>query len=347
MGRSLAAIHSEQSSFPVEARFPSSPPPPWACSPSRLQATRLLARRAAGGGWLRRLFSGVVALSLLVLFSGASCAQNVPNADLLEMKGHFLKQVNDDKAAITRDENLLTEAEAAHQQALSNNDSDGAAVTLQATQNALQALEKARLNLADDRKRLDAVNQALVLWHSVGDSIGPRALATIVRGTITVDTPQGSKPFDPYAPIHPGQHILLGPDAFLELQLGHGSEMHLGPGTDFEYERDVQGVQWEVFKGELHKITVIMGVRGANDDTRYRGATAICAVRGTDFTLSTDGNKDTVTVLEGSVEVDPGSGRPTITLTGGQQLTVPKSGAVVPATTINPATMRKWWEERP
>lgn len=274
-------------------------------------------------------------------------AQNIPNADLLQMKGHFLKQVNEDNTTITRDESLLTQAEAAHRQALSNNDSDGAAVTLQATQNALKALETARVNLAADQKRLDAVNQALVLWTSVGDSVGPRALATIVRGTIVIDTPQGAKPFDPYAPVKPGQHIHLGPDAFLELQLGNGSEMHLGPNSDFEYERDVQGVQWELFKGELHKITIIMGVRGSNDDARYRGANAICAVRGTDFTLSTDGSQDTITVLEGSVEVDPGAGRSKVTLTEGEKLIVPKSGMVAPLKQIDPKTVVRWWEEKP
>lgn len=287
----------------------------------------------------------VVALLIPDISVLSASAQEVPNADLLQMKGEFLKRVNDDNAATARNEALLGRAQAAHQQALSDNDSDGIAVTAQAISNAKQALDQAQRNLADDQQRLAAANQALVLWDSAGDSVGPRALATIVRGHITVDTPQGPKPFDPYVPIQPGQHIRLGPDAFLELQLGNGSEMHLRPGTDFEYERDVQGVQWEVFKGELHKITVIMGVRDANDEARYRGLTAVCAVRGTDFTLSTEGNQDTVTVLEGSVEVDPGAGRPKVTLTGGQRLVVPKSGSIGPVTTLDPKGVSRWWEK--
>lgn len=291
------------------------------------------------------LLALVVAVgSAAMWFCLPAAAQNVPNADLLQMKGEFLKRVNEDNAAIAKDQDLLARAQAAHQQAVSENDSDGVFVTAQAIGNAQQALDKAQQNLAADQKRLDAANQALVLWHSVGDSIGPRALATIVRGTITVDTPQGPRPFDPYAPVQPGEHIHLGPDAFLELQLGNGSEMHLRADSDFEYERDVQGVQWELFKGEMHKITIIMGVRGANDDARYRGATAICAVRGTDFTLSTDGKQDNVTVLEGSVEVDPGPGRPKVTLSGGQQLIVPKSGDVGPAATFDAKALARWWE---
>ncbi len=254
--------------------------------------------------------------------------------------------MNDDKAFIARDKGLLGQAQAAHRQALSNNDSDGIGITQQAIWNAQQALEEAQNNLAIDQKRLHAVMEALVLWRSAGDAIGPRALATIYRGSITVDTPQGPRPFDPHAPIHTGQHIRLGPNAFLELQLEHGSEMHLGPNSDFEYERDVKGVQWQLFKGELHKVTIIMGVRGANDDTRYRGAHTISSVRGTDFTLSTDGKEDTVTVLEGSVEVHPDGGRPKLTLTGGQQVVVPKSGPVGPPTKFDPKTITRWWERK-
>ncbi|HEV2135790.1 MAG TPA: FecR domain-containing protein [Terracidiphilus sp.] len=297
----------------------------------------------------KRIFGGVMGTFLCLLcllLPNSGSAQNVPNADLLQMKGEFLKRVNEDKAAMGRDQDLLSRAQAAHQQALSDHDSDGAGVTQQAIENAQQALDAARQNLGDDEKRLDAANHALVLWTTIGDSIGPRALATIFRGQITVDTPQGAKPFDPNLPVQPGQHIHLGPNAFLELQLGNGSEMHLKANTDFEYERDVKGVEWQIFRGEMHKITIIMGVRGANDDARYRGLTATCAVRGTDFTLSTDGKKDTVTVLEGSVEVDPGGGRTKVTLTGGQQLVVPKTGAVASMTSLDPKAVARWWKTK-
>ena len=226
-------------------------------------------------------------------------AQNVPNADLLRMKGVFLQNIKNDQAAIANDQSLLDRARAAHNEAVANGDSDGASVTAEAIGNAQQALDRAKQNLADDQGRLSAVNQAMVLWTSIGDRTGPRALATIVRGQITVDTAEGPKPFDPYSPVHPGQHVHVGPNSFLELQLEDGGEMHIGPNSDFLYERDVQGVQWELFEGELHKITVIMGVRGANDEPSYRGMASVAAVRGTDFTLSTDGKKDTYTVLEG------------------------------------------------
>lgn len=274
----------------------------------------------------------------------AALAQNVPNADLLEMKGVFLKHVNDDRAAIASNEALLARAQAAHQEAVSNKDQDGAFVTAEAIGNAQAALDKARQNLTDDQTRLGAVNQALLLWHTVGDSIGPRALATLIRGQITVDTPQGSKPFDRFAPVQEGQHIHVGPNSFLELQLADGSTMHIGPGSEFLYERDVEGIYWDLFHGEMHKISVIMAVRGANDEPHYRGITSVAAVRGTDFTLATDGQQDTYTVLEGEIEVDPGAGRPKVTLTRGQMLSVRKTGAVAPVTTFDPATMQKWWE---
>lgn len=298
------------------------------------------------------LFASMISIAAFICLTSlpmvkSASAQKVPNADLLEMKGEFLKKVNDEKAAIARSQDLLWRAQAAHQQALAQEDVDGGNVTAEAIGNAQHALDVSNQNLSEDQRRLDAVNQALVLWTSVGDSLGPRALATEVRGQVTIDTPQGPKTFDQYAPVHPGEHIHLGPDAFLELQLGNGSEMHLGPNSDFEYERDVHGVQWELFKGEMHKITIIMGVRGANDEARYRGPTTVCAVRGTDFTLSTDGNEDTVTVLEGSVEVDPGSGRAKVMVTGGQKLVVSKSGILPAPMTFDPKNSTRWWEARP
>lgn len=286
-------------------------------------------------------------IACLCVVTSVALSQKVPNADLLEMKGEFLKRVHEDKAVIARDQGLVSRAQAAHQQALSDNDSDGMSVTAQAIDNARRALDRASRNLADDETRLAAANHALTLWTAAGDSIGPRALATIVRGQILVDTPQGPKPFDANLPVKPGQQIRLGPNSFLELQLGNGSEMHLGPNTTFEYERDVQGARWELFRGEMHKITAIMGVRGANDETRYRGLIATCAVRGTDFILSTDGQQDTVTVLDGSVEVDPGGGRPKVILNRGQMQMVPQTGAIPPARSFNSESIRKWWEDKP
>lgn len=291
-----------------------------------------------------RWILALVCFAALIPFNTAS-AQTVPNAALLQLKGEFLKRVNQDQAAIASDQTLLARAQSAHQHALSENDSDGMSVTAMAITNAQQALDLATQNLSEDQKRLHAVDQALIGWTTVGDSLGLCALATIAEGTITVDTPQGPEPFDRYRPVRPGQHIRLGPDAFLELQLGNGSAMHLGPGTDFEYERDVKGAQWQVFKGELHKFTPMMGIHIPGDDALYRGLVSVCGVRGTDFTLSTSGGQDTITVLEGSVEVDPGLGRSKVTLTGGQKLIVPKAGAVGPVTSFDPNTMRKWWEQ--
>ncbi len=293
---------------------------------------------------LALLALAVVVCSLAMQFCVPARAQNVPNADLLRMKGVFLQNIKKDEAAIANAESLLDRAHAAHNQAVTNGDNDGGFVTAEAIGNAQQALDKGKQNLADDQARLDAVNHAMVLWTSIGDRTGPRALATIVRGQIMVDTPQGRKPFDPYAPIQPGQHIRVGAGSFLELQLGDGGEMHIGPNSDFLYERDVQGVYWQLFRGELHKITVIMGVRGANDEPGYRGITSIAAVRGTDFTLAIDGQQDTYMVLEGEIEVDPGAGRPKVTLTGGQQLVVPKAGEVGPPIAIDRKGMPHWWE---
>jgi FecR protein len=274
--------------------------------------------------------------------SPAATAQKAPNADLLEVKGVFLKHVNDDRTQIDKYEGLLARAQDAHSQAVKDSDIDGENVTAEAIGNAQQALDRARLNLADDQTRLDAVNRALQWWGDNRDTGVPRALATILRGQVTVDSPTGPVVFDPNSPVRPGERIHVGDKSFLELQLDDGSQMHLGPGTEFLYERDVQGVYWQLFRGEMHKITIIMGVRGANEP-RYRGCTAIAAVRGTDFTLETNGTGDTFTVLDGAIEVDPGSGRDKVMLRGGQRLVVAKSGAVGSPVTFDAKTLSHWW----
>lgn len=71
--------------------------------------------------------------------------------------------------------------------------------------------------------------------------------------------------------------------------------------------------------------------------------TGFCAFRGTDFTLATDCQEDIYTVLEGEVEVDPGGGRPKVTLTGGQQLVVPKTGSAEPVARFDPNALVRWW----
>jgi ferric-dicitrate binding protein FerR (iron transport regulator) len=291
--------------------------------------------------------AAAVAVCCVVLqVSVSALSQAAPDADILNLKGIFLKHVQQDQQDVAKSESLLAQAQTAHDAAAADHDVDRANVMAMAIGRAQESLDRGKKNLADDQARLDAVNQALIMWHNdpwhySGEL---RALATIMRGTVTVDTPDGQVPFSRFFPLRADQHIRVGPNSFLELQLQDGSQIHIGPDSDFSYARDVQGISWQLFRGKIHKIMIIIGVRGSNDDSRYRGCTAVGAVRGTDFTLQTDGTQDTFTVLEGAIEVDPGGGRGKVTLHGGQKLVVAKSGAVGPPVTFDPQTLPHWWE---
>lgn len=258
---------------------------------------------------------------------------------LLKRKGEILKEIQTLEHQKVEAQSTLAQAESVRDMARAANLVNDANIAAQAVGTAQQAITIADKKITDDRERLNSINRALN-WH---DSAKPRAVATIVRGHISLLTNFGSYPFDPTVPVELGQHISAGEDGFLELQLQDGGQLQLGPKSDFLYERDVQGVYYQIFRGALHKIS-IMGVRGANDQPRYRGLQAIAAVRGTDFTVEIKDGQDVFMVFEGAIEVDPGGGRDKVTLNAGQRLAVPKSGPVGQAVAFDSKAVSYWWE---
>lgn len=257
---------------------------------------------------------------------------------LLGRKGELLKETEtleqkkgEAQATVTQGSSLRDMAKAANQPDQANTYAEAVGV-------AQQAIAAADKKIAEDQQRLDAINRALT-WE---DSVVPRAVATVMRGQITVKTRYGGFALDPTKPVGLGEHLVVGKDGFLELQLCDGSELHLGPNTDFLYQRDVQGVYYQIFRGELHKIS-IMGVRGANDEPTYRGLQSVVAVRGTEFTFEVNPDGEIFAVFEGVIDVDPGSGRQKMTLTAGYKLIVPKSGRVGQPVAFDPNSISHWW----
>lgn len=283
----------------------------------------------------------LVSLAIFATFSPAFGQTLSPEKQaLFRRKGELLKEIRAYEQKKAEAQATLAQANSIREMAKAVNQMNDADVAAQAVEVAQQAISTAEKNIAVDQRRLDAINVALT-WH---DSVKPRAVATIVRGHVSVETRSGPYPFDPTVPVAMGDHISVGGDGFLELLLQDGTEMHLGPNSDFDYERDVQGVYYQLFRGELHKIT-IMGVRGANDRARYKGLQAIAAVRGTDFTLEIKGGQDVFTVFEGAIEVDPGGGRDKVVLNAGEEVAVPKSGPVGRPFAFDPKKVSRWWEK--
>lgn len=288
-----------------------------------------------------------IPLVFLALLIGALCSSQSAFAQtispqkeaLLAQKGKLLKEIDGYEQKRAEARTTLAQATSLRDMAKGANQVNQANIYAEAVGMSQKTVDTAEKSISEDRERLDAINHALA-WE---DSVVPRAVPTLVRGHITVTTHYGNFSLDPTKPVELGEHVLVGGDGFLEMQLEDGSRMHLGPNTDFLYERDVKGVYYQIFRGVLHKIT-IMGVRGSNDEATYRGLHTVGAVRGTDFTLEVKDAQDLFTVLEGEIEVDPGAGRKKISLKAGQQLSVSQSGPTGSPVRFDTNALARWWE---
>jgi ferric-dicitrate binding protein FerR (iron transport regulator) len=289
----------------------------------------------------RAALCSFIFLSAILGFPSTLASQTISpqRQALLGRRGELLKETKTLEQKKAEAQATVTQGSSLRDMAKAANKPDQANTYAEAVGVAQQAIAAADKKIAEDQERLEAINHSLT-WE---DSAVPRAVATVMRGHVTVMTPYGKFALDPTKPVELGEHLMVGEDGFLELQLGDGSEMHLGPNTDFVYQRDVQGVYYQIFRGEIHKIS-IMGVRGANDEPTYRGLRCVAAVRGTEFTFEVNSDAETFTVFEGEIEVDPGAGRAKEILTAGQKLTVTRSPSVTRVAVDPNVVVPHWWE---
>jgi ferric-dicitrate binding protein FerR (iron transport regulator) len=287
---------------------------------------------------------GAVSLVLLaVLFSSCHLvsAQTLSSRQrvLLQRKGDLLKSIKQNEQTEAETQATLEQATSMQKQAEAAGDSKDAAIASQAMNVVKEAMAEAQQNLREDHQRLDAINRALT-WP---DTNNPQAVATIIRGQVSKMTPQGPLPFDPTVPLHLGDLISTDDNSVVELQFNDGTQLRIGPKTDFSYELDEHGYLYHLLRGDIRTIHIpVLDIDISNEEPRYRGLTAVAAVRGTDFRMETDGTEDTFTVMEGEIEVDPGGGRDKVMLQGGQRLIVPKSGAVSQPVTFDPKAVPHW-----
>jgi ferric-dicitrate binding protein FerR (iron transport regulator) len=261
---------------------------------------------------------------------------------LLKRKAELLKSIKLCEQQETQSQSNLDQAAAMRKQYEDAADSKNAAVASEATDVAKRTLADARKLAAEEHERLDAINRAL----NRPETDKPQAFATLVRGQVFRLSAKGWVPFDPNVPVGIGDRVQTGAGSFLELQLEDGTVMHIGSNSELTYEQDVQGIFYQLFKGEIHEIKrPLGGVRGANDQPRYRGAIVVVAVRGTEFTLEVKDTQDVLTVFEGEIEVDPGAGRAKVVLRAGQSLPVSTSGSVAPPAAFERNTAPHWWEQ--
>jgi hypothetical protein len=274
----------------------------------------------------KRLIAAEVFLALFACIASAG----PPPSDFLEkLRAQAVAQLQKDDRDVADSQQLLTRAKAAYDAAVANHDAPNTEIGRQAVETAQKALDVAQASREFDRQRLISVNHALA-WPDPGKRF---AVPMLVRGTVVKKTPSGDVPFDPNAPMLPGETVDVGPNSSLELQFSDGSQIRLSHDTLFNYESDDIGSLYHLLHGLLKSQrncfptpTAVLGVLGCNGQPRYETLHFVGAVRGTEFILQANDDAAVIAVFEGWVEIDPGSGAEKIPVREGQKLVLPKSG---------------------
>jgi len=115
--------------------------------------------------------------------------------------------------------------------------------------------------------------------------------------------------------------------------------IRLGPNSSFTLEEDISGQQIiEFFKGVIQL--------KAEKYFTVRTATAVFAVRGTEFLLSEDKDKGTeLIVFKGIVELSDLKGRKTVIVNAGYKTKVPVNGIPLEPYKVDLTKVQRWWEE--
>ena len=281
------------------------------------------------GSMAKRVAEAAVFLPFLACVASAA---GLPPSDFLEkLRAQAVAQLQKDDRDVTDSQQLLTRAKAAYDTAVTSHDAPNTDIGRQAVETAQKALDVATANREFDRQRLIAVNHALA-WPDPGKQF---AVPMLVRGTVVKKTASGDVPFDPNAPMLPGDTVDVGPNSALELQFSDGSQIKLSHDTLFNYDSDDSGSLFHLLHGLLKSQrncfptpTAVMGVLGCNGQPRYQTLHFVGAVRGTEFILQANSQGALIAVFEGWVEIEPGSGAEKIPVREGQKLLLPKSGPV-------------------
>jgi hypothetical protein len=268
---------------------------------------------------------------ILVFCACAASAAAFSAPDFLQkLRAQVVAQNQRDDHDVADSQQLLTRAKAAYDAAVASHDAPNSDIARQAIDTAQKALEVAKASRELDRQRLNAINRAAA-WPDPGKSF---AVPMLVRGTVVKKTSSGDVPFDPNAPMLPGDTVDVGPNSSLELQFSDGSQIKLGHDTLFSYESDDTGSLYRLLRGVLKSQrhcsptpTAVMGVLGCNGQPRYQTLQYVGAVRGTEFIMQANDEGAAIAVFEGWVEIDPGNGADKIAVKEGQKLFLPKSGA--------------------
>jgi tetratricopeptide (TPR) repeat protein len=220
-------------------------------------------------------------------------------------------------------------------------DKEAISISEEAVSIAEQAVAAARSMLSRAEARLKAAARVNDL-----SSIARNGVSNVIKGEVSIKTPEGWKPFDTGMTLRPGDEISTGKDGFAEFVFTDSSAVRIGPDSTFILHK-VRGRNsvYEVLKGRFRaEMKCLKTVRRPCREIRT-GAGFTIGVRGTEFDLKiiADGLAE-VTVIEGVIDaIDEKSGEKT-EVRQGEKFTITAGDGIKTSAVINSSMIDKWWE---
>ena len=227
-----------------------------------------------------------------------------------------------------------------------------AATAAQALENAEQGIELVQHKLARERAILWQINSALDQareWPPDLVAVHPAATPIGMTGTVKITNAQGhaialhGQGFK----LQPGMTIdLPGRHSFMRLQLPSGARVDLGPHTRLRYEAGKTDRIYDLLQGELHLNERAKAYLHKKFGSRFsiRTPQVAVAVRGTEFTISTNSRRSVFTVLSGEIALRVNGRKAPIILRRMQWLRIPTHGAIPSPAAISGSHMQVWWQ---
>ena len=208
---------------------------------------------------------------------------------------------------------------------------DQAAITV--TGEALQQTQtlerETQRNLVLARHLLVARSKTLESLHGwTHANHRPPALLLVESGEVRRHTESGSSVSQDFAPLRAGERIETGPGARVHLFVSGGdAEIALGANSNYTVTQDDASGNFlaQLDAGMMRLRVLVKDKFGKRFEVRTPAA--VCAVRGTDYSLARAPDGDVIKVYSGIVAVSPPTaGGVEVLVKSGEQLNVPTQG---------------------
>ncbi|MFY9142658.1 FecR domain-containing protein [Sulfuricurvum sp.] len=215
-------------------------------------------------------------------------------------------------------------------------DSDAMAVAREAVSVSEQGLKEADTLLKRARELLSKQEKLLAsIQTAVSDFGGEKAMVIPVNGEVRRTFKGSEVASDSVLPLRVGEKVDVGANSSAKLFVARGdAEVDLHENSSFTVTRDDTGERFEAMlsEGLAHvkaKLKYYMGKK-----FEVRTPAAICAVRGTDFSIRNFEGGSRIEVFEGTVSVRLPKSGSSVDIHSGEGCTVLKDGGIQPVQMI-------------